>query len=226
MLEHPLAFLPFEALMAGLLFLCFRHALPFGAPALLKLAASVVFGILLEWATIEQLDAYRYGTQYLFMIDTVPIAAGVGWGVILYSAMYLTDHTNLNPWLRPVADALLALNIDLAMDAVAIRAGMWDWGKGLEHDYFGVPFENFWAWFWVIFCLSLQPFRRSPPSAPSRLPWLRCLRWAALSLVRGLVLGSVRLHLRPRLFRLLLKLLNSQFVIVIAAHKQLPTDSA
>ncbi|HIL10337.1 MAG TPA: carotenoid biosynthesis protein, partial [Candidatus Latescibacteria bacterium] len=156
MLEHPLAFLPFEALMAGLLFLCFRHALPFGAPALLKLAAGVVFGILLEWATIEQLDAYRYGTQYLFMIDTVPIATGVGWGVILYSAMYLTDHTNLNPWLRPVADALLALNIDLVMDAVAIRAGMWDWGKGLEHDYFGVPFENFWAWFWVIFCFSLS----------------------------------------------------------------------
>jgi len=74
--------------------------------------------------------------------------------------------------------------------------------------------------------LSLQRFRRSPPSVPSRLPWLRCLRWAALFLVCGLVLGSVRLHLRPRLFRLLLKFPNSQFVIVIAAHKQLPTDSA
>ena len=156
MLEHPLAFLPFEVLMAGLLFLCFRHALPLGAPALCKLSAGVVFGILLEWATIEQLDAYHYGTQYFFMIDTVPIAIGVGWGVILYSAMYLSDHTNLNPWLRPVADALLALNIDLAMDAVAIRAGMWNWGEGLEHDYFGVPFENFWAWFWVIFCFSLS----------------------------------------------------------------------
>ena len=156
MLEHPLAFLPFEVLMAGLLFLCFRHALPFGAPALCKLSAGVVFGILLEWATIEQLDAYHYGTQYFFMVDTVPIAIGVGWGVILYSAMYLSDHTNLNPWLRPVADALLALNIDLAMDAIAIRAGMWNWGEGLEHDYFGVPFENFWAWFWVIFCFSLS----------------------------------------------------------------------
>ena len=74
--------------------------------------------------------------------------------------------------------------------------------------------------------LSLRPFRRSPPSALSPLPWLRCLRWAALFLVRGLVLGFFRLHLRPRLFRLLLKFPNSQFVIVIAAHKQLPTDSA
>jgi hypothetical protein len=155
-LDHPLAFLPFEVLMVGLLFLCFRHALPFGAPAMFKLASGVVFGILLEWATIEQLDAYQYGTQYLLMVDTVPIAVGVGWGVILYSAMLLTDNTNLNPWLRPVADALLALNIDVAIDAIAIRAGMWDWGKGLEHDYFGVPYENFWAWFWVIFCFSLS----------------------------------------------------------------------
>lgn len=155
-LAHPLALLPFEALMAGLLFLCLRHAWRIGTPAVCKLAAGVIFGIILEWATIEQLDAYQYGIQYLVMVDTVPIAIGVGWGVILYSSMLLTDHTNLNPWLRPVADALLALNIDLAMDAIAIRAGMWDWGKGLEHDYFGVPFENFWAWFWVICCFSLS----------------------------------------------------------------------
>ena len=78
------------------------------------------------------------------------------------------------------------------------------------------------------FCLSLplQPFRRSPPSVPSRLPWSRCLRWAAHVLVRGLVPGSVCLHQRPRLFRLPLKLLDSQFVTVIAAHKHPPTVSA
>jgi hypothetical protein len=45
---------------------------------------------------------------------------------------------------------LLALNIDLAMDAIAIRLGMWDWGRGLDFQYFGVPYANFWAWFWVI----------------------------------------------------------------------------
>ena len=154
MLEPPLAFLPLEALMVGLLFLCLRHALRTGLQNVLQLVAGICFGVILEWATIEQLDAYQYGTQFLLMVDTVPIAIGVGWGVILYSAMLFTDHTSLNPWLRPLADALLALNIDLAMDAVAIRVGMWDWGKGLQHDYFGVPYENFWAWFWVICCFS------------------------------------------------------------------------
>ncbi|MBI5350712.1 MAG: carotenoid biosynthesis protein, partial [Chloroflexi bacterium] len=47
-------------------------------------------------------------------------------------------------------DGLLALNIDLAMDAIAIRLGMWDWGRGFSFQYFGVPYANFWAWFWVV----------------------------------------------------------------------------
>jgi hypothetical protein len=50
---------------------------------------------------------------------------------------------------------LLALNIDLALDAVAIRFGFWDWGQGLRFQYFGVTYANFWAWFWVIFFFSL-----------------------------------------------------------------------
>ncbi len=51
-------------------------------------------------------------------------------------------------------DGFLALNIDLSMDAVAIRLGMWDWGRGLQAEYFGVPYANFWAWFWVVYSFS------------------------------------------------------------------------
>ena len=94
------------------------------------------------------------GDQFLLAVDTVPISIGMGWGVIIYSAMLFTDHSTLPPFSRPIADALLALHIDLGMDAVAIRWGMWDWGKGLGHDYYGVPYENFWAWFWVVFFFS------------------------------------------------------------------------
>ncbi|HWQ19471.1 MAG TPA: hypothetical protein VN455_06795, partial [Methanotrichaceae archaeon] len=55
-----------------------------------------------------------------------------------------------------VLDGLLALNIDLSMDAVAIRLGMWDWGNGFDYQYFGVPYNNFWAWFWVVFSFSFS----------------------------------------------------------------------
>ncbi len=147
-------FLFFEILMLILVALCFRHARKEGIQAVLRLFAGILFGVMLEWATIKQLEAYSYGT-FLLMIDNIPISIGMGWGVILYSSMLFSDHCRINEWFRPVLDGLLALNIDLAMDAIAIRIGMWDWGGGLSYDYFGVPYENFWAWFWVIFSFSM-----------------------------------------------------------------------
>jgi Carotenoid biosynthesis protein len=80
---------------------------------------------------------------------------GVGWGVIIYSVRLFSDASSLPEWARPLLDGLLALNIDLAMDAVAIRLGLWDWGQGLQSQYFGVPYANFWAWFWVVFSFSV-----------------------------------------------------------------------
>lgn len=154
--------------MLCMLALCLRHAAKRGLAAVLALLAGVCFGVILEWATIEQLAAYSYGSQFLLAIGTVPLSIGMGWGVILYSAALYTDSSTLSPYWRPVADALLALHIDLAMDAVAIRLGMWDWGKGLQHDYYGVPYENFWAWFWVIFFFSAARRLLSAERVPYR----------------------------------------------------------
>jgi hypothetical protein len=142
--------LAFELLLYALLFFCVRHSWRTGGlSAVWRLGAGVAFGVLLEWATIKQLDAYEYG-RFLIMFGEVPLAIGVGWGVIIYSAQRFSDATSLPLMLRPVLDGLLALNIDLAMDAVAIRLGMWQWGIDLTAEYFGVPYANFWAWFWVV----------------------------------------------------------------------------
>ena len=89
------------------------------------------------------------------MLGEVPLMVGVGWGVIIYSVRLFSDSTNLSVWVRPILAGLLALNIDLAVDTVAIRLGMWNWGMGFEREYFGVPFANFWAWFWVVFSFSM-----------------------------------------------------------------------
>jgi hypothetical protein len=89
------------------------------------------------------------------MVLDVPLCIGIAWSCILYSVMEFSDASSLPYWTRPVLDGLLALNIDLALDAIAIRLGFWDWGQGLEFQYFGVPYPNFWAWFWVIFFFSL-----------------------------------------------------------------------
>jgi hypothetical protein len=63
--------------------------------------------------------------------------------------MEFSDATSLPRWARPLLDGLLALNLDLALDTVAIRLGFWDWGQGASFQFFGVPFANYLAWFWV-----------------------------------------------------------------------------
>lgn len=129
--------------------LCLRHAIKQGTPNLFKLFAGAAFGVLLELATIRQLNAYEYG-QFTLMVLDVPLCIGVAWSCIIYAVMEFSDGSTLPYWTRPVLDGLLALNIDLALDTVAIRLGFWDWGQGLNFQYFGVPYANFWAWFWVV----------------------------------------------------------------------------
>ncbi len=177
-------FTVFELMVLILSLAVGRHAWRRGSHVLWQLIAGMIFGVLLEWATIQQLAAYEYG-RFLIMWGEVPIVIGVSWGLIIYTARLYSDATSLPGWARPILDALLALNIDLAMDAIAIRLGMWDWGLGLQFEYFGVPWANFWAWFWVI--LSFSASLRLLASRPN---WFG--RWLAplLAIVAG-TLGVV-----------------------------------
>ena len=179
-------FILFELIIYLQFALCLRHAWTHRPANVLRLLFGAVFGVILELATIRQLNAYKYG-QFMLMVLDVPLCIGVAWGCIIYSVMKFSDSTDLPVWARPVLDGLLALNIDLAMDAVAIRLGFWDWGQGLGFQYFGVPFANFWAWFWVVTSFSFG-YRL----LAHRTDWVGTWLSAPLGLVIGLagVLGT------------------------------------
>ncbi|HLY27971.1 MAG TPA: carotenoid biosynthesis protein [Aggregatilineales bacterium] len=133
----------------------------------LELLWTAFYGFLLEWLTIKQLGAYHYG-PFLIMIDGAPLAVALGWAVVIYCSMRFSSRIRLPEAARPILDALLALNVDLALDAVAIRLGMWAWtGVGLNQQWFGVPWVNFWAWFIVVWAFSgylraLRHWQRHP----------------------------------------------------------------
>jgi uncharacterized membrane protein len=182
-------FLAFELLVLLLFLICLQNAWKRGSWVAWQLLAGVFFGLLLEWATIQQLDAYQYG-QFLIMLGPVPVVIGVAWGTIIYSVRAFSDSTNLPEWARPALDGLLALSIDLSMDAIAIRLGMWDWGHGLDYQYFGVPYNNFWAWFWVVFSFSFSL------RLLSKLPGL-CGRW--LSPAGAIICGTAGVLITNRL---------------------------
>lgn len=89
------------------------------------------------------------------MIDGAPLVIGLGWAVIIYSGMEFSERIELSDSARAILDALLALNIDTALDAIAIRLGMWTWSNvGPNQQWFGVPWVNFWAWFIVVWSYS------------------------------------------------------------------------
>jgi uncharacterized membrane protein len=134
-------FILFELIIYIQFVLCLRHAWKQGMANLLRLIAGILFGVMLELATIRQLQAYEYG-QFMIMVLDVPLCIGVAWSCILYSVMEFSDASSLPYWTRTVLDGLLALNSDLTLDAIAIRLGFWDWGQGFQFQYFGVPYAN------------------------------------------------------------------------------------
>jgi hypothetical protein len=168
----------FELLAYAMLGLCAWHALhqgPLHRARLIELGTGVLYGLTLETLTILQLHAYQYG-HFLIMFGPVPLAVAVGWGIILYSAMAFADILVFPAWAAPALVGLLGLNIDLAMDAVAIRLRMWQWlGLTYNQQWFGVPYGNFYAWFivlcsasallWLVRPLTAQLNRRAPLAA-------------------------------------------------------------
>jgi len=207
-----------EIIVSVLFILCLRHAWRSGPEAVLRLAAGTLFGVLLELATIWQLKAYSYGT-FLLMLSDVPLAIGFGWGTIIYSAKLFSDATNLPEWVRPVLDGLLALNIDLAMDAVAIRLGMWDWGMGLRSQYFGVPYANFWAWFWVVVSFSAG-VRWLTSMAVGFWRWLAPLGALLIGLVSVLATNALIVYIVPRQFyELTIALTLGAAIALVLGHR-------
>jgi hypothetical protein len=132
---------------------CLRHAWGQGRSRMLGLVAGMIYGLLLEYGAMITFHAYTYGHFLIMIFGAVPLCIGVSWGLIIYTAMQTSDRFALPWYLRPILDALLALTIDLSMDAIAIRLGFWTWGQA--GPWFGVPLGNFYAWFVIVFGFSL-----------------------------------------------------------------------
>jgi hypothetical protein len=149
----PPVFVCFELGVYVLGVICWRHAWARGWVPLFGLAAGIIYGVVLEYTAILTLHAYSYGHFLIMLFASVPLCIGISWGLILYTTMATSDRLTLPWYLRPIVDALLALTIDLSMDAIAIRLGFWSWGTA--GPWFGVPLGNFYAWFVVVFSFSL-----------------------------------------------------------------------
>lgn len=164
----PISYAMLEASTLVLFALTLWHAWRRGRGPLLELIMASTYGILLEWGDIVIFRTYHYSQLFWLEIGPVPIIIGLCWGMLIYGAMAYSDQLGLPAWAAPWADALWAILLDLAFDAVAIRLRLWTWTIPMSVGYFGVPADNFWAWIWV--ALSFSAYMR----------WVRARRLTTL----------------------------------------------
>lgn len=134
------------------------HAWRRGRIPFVELMSAAIYGILLEWGDIVIFKTYSYSPDFWLAIGPVPIIIGLCWGLIIYGAMAYSDQLGLPGWAASFADALWAIILDLAFDAIAIRLQLWTWTIPLSGGYFGVPADNFFAWLFV--ALSFSAYMR------------------------------------------------------------------
>lgn len=173
-------------------------ALHRGRMPFLELVSAAIFGILLEEGDQLVFETYHYSVDWILTIDRAPIVIGLTWALIIAGAMRLTDALGVRRRYAPFVDAVLAISLDLAFDAIAIRMGLWTWrGIGADQGWFGVPAGNFYAWLWVTLAFSLLTrwLRDTAARRPAR-EWLQLLVPAPawIVLLAGLVPFAV---LRP-----------------------------
>ncbi|MEO8509661.1 MAG: carotenoid biosynthesis protein [Chloroflexota bacterium] len=149
-----------------------RGRLPF-----LELISAASFGLLLEEGDQLIFETYQYSPDFVLAIDRAPLLIGLTWALIIAGAMRITDALGVRRRYAPVVDSVLAISLDLAFDAVAIRLGLWTWRDISPTDgWFGVPAGNFYAWLFVTLAFSfLARWLRDASRSSPRLEWLQLL---------------------------------------------------
>lgn len=151
-----------------------------------ELVALAAYGYALERAAIAAFAAHGYPSSWRVAPGGVPLAVVVVWAAVISSAMAVAVRRGAGSAAsRAASAALLALAVDLAMEPVAVRAGLWRWTP--PGAWLGVPFGNFVGWAVIVGSYTLGAERWA---GPDRV-WLQAGRRVALALVSVLALLAV-----------------------------------
>lgn len=115
------------------------------ARAALELLCLVLFGFGLEWSAIRVFASHDYGGAWRVAPLGVPIAVALVWAALILSALAVAARLGYStPAAGAGAAALLGVALDLLMEPVAVRAGLWRWTP--PGGWLGVPVGNFVGW--------------------------------------------------------------------------------
>lgn len=110
-----------------------------------ELSALAVYGFALEAVAIQLFGSHTYGRAWRLAPIGVPLAVAVVWAAVIASAMALAARSRgRGTAARAAVAALIALSLDVLMEPVAVRVGLWRWTP--PGPWLGVPVGNFVGW--------------------------------------------------------------------------------
>jgi uncharacterized membrane protein len=147
--------------------LAFRHArLAVGSGrAALELLALTAYGYVLELVAIHLFASHSYGRAWVVAPLGVPLAVAMVWAALIGSAMALSARTGRRTVSgRAAVAALIAMSLDLLMEPVAVRIGLWRWTP--PGPWLGVPIGNFVGWAVIVagYAAGAERFARDGPA--------------------------------------------------------------
>ncbi len=112
-------------------------------------------------------DTYAFNPySYYLWFGAVPLSVCVGWFFIAYSTVYIASKLfgSHGVYSRAAIGGLLAMNLDLMIDPIAVRNAWWIWPQADAETFWilGIPFTNFIGWFLLIFLFAIM-WDKIPP---------------------------------------------------------------
>lgn len=122
----------------------------------LGVATGVIFG------------RYAYGDVLGPKLLAVPLLIGLNWAMLTFAAGEVAGRLfPANRWARLLAGGLLPVALDVLIEPVAIRYGMWHWYGALP------PWQNYLGWFVLSLALSAAyQHWIGPRTRNAAAPWL------------------------------------------------------
>jgi hypothetical protein len=109
-----------------------------------ELVALAAYGFAVEVVAMALFATHSYDASWHAKPLGMPLAVAVVWAAVITSAMAVAGrHESARGW-RAFTAAVVAIALDLMIDPVATRAGLWDWTP--PGPWLGVPIGNFVAW--------------------------------------------------------------------------------
>ena len=110
-----------------------------------ELLALAAYGFALEAVAMAVFASHTYDASWRIAPLGVPLAVAVVWAAVITSAMAVAGRGEgaSRGW-RAGTAALVAITLDLMIEPVAARAGLWHWTP--PGPWLGVPVGNFVGW--------------------------------------------------------------------------------